>query len=80
MKNIRLYVSVTGAFSHPDSIFYIPRIKGECERAIIEDNVGKECAQQNKGRYYIDLYRLPFSNIQNVVYHKFSQIYQPSGK
>ena len=44
------YVLVTGAFSHPDSIFYIPRIKGECELAIIDENFGKELVKPNESK------------------------------
>ena len=40
-------LTVTGAYSHYESMFYIPQIKGQCEKLIIDANTdGHKCDGQ----------------------------------
>ena len=52
---------MTGAYSHPDSNFYIPRIKGECEKAIIKENFDNEHKEVNKGKQCIFEFQLLYN-------------------
>ena len=66
---------MTGAYSHPDSNFYIPRIKGECEKAIIEANYENEYGEVNRGKQCVWNFS-QFTTINSLEYWKtlFKQI------
>ena len=44
-----IYVKVTGAYSDPKSIFYIPRIKGECENEVTKIYTSLESDADTQG-------------------------------
>ena len=45
-----IYISVTGAWSHPESYFYIPRIKGQCEQEILRIHTNNPFQNTDKGK------------------------------
>ena len=46
-----IYVKVTGAYSDPKSIFYIPRIKGECENEVTKIYTSLESEADTQGTW-----------------------------
>ena len=41
---------VTGAYSDPNSMFYIPRVKGQCEQEVSKIHVSLFSEEETKGK------------------------------
>ena len=49
MFRLLFMITVTGAWSNPESYFYIPRIKGQCEQEILKMNTNNPFQNTHEG-------------------------------
>ena len=46
---------VTGAYSDPNSMFYIPRVKGQCEHEVSKIHASLSSEEETKGKQAISV-------------------------